>query len=144
MANGQKRKPGRMSKVERAIVAEVIRVEPELPRARQVALAVALNKPTDTIANEIDNARSKLQSHADKYVDLHLDAAMSALANGDFDVARKGASWALENISATDSDGKTHRIVDKQVSSANDHAPKVQIGIAIGGLPKANLARSVD
>lgn len=133
MANGEKRRPGRLSKLERAIVGEVVNSEPDLSPTRQVALALALNKPTDTVTRAVKQARATFEANADKYVALHLDTAMSALADREYDVARKAAEFAIEKVSHVDDEGKSHRIVDAVVSTTN--VPKIQIGIALGGLP---------
>lgn len=95
--------------------------------------AIMLNRTPETIAKAIDEARARLADQALEYVDIHMSSTRNALADRDHDVARKAAEWALEHISAKDTDGKQHRIID--VAESSSTAPRIQIGIALGGLP---------
>jgi hypothetical protein len=67
-------------------------------------------------------------------VQAHKDTVRAALASEQFDVARKGAEWAIEHISSRDADGKVERIVERVESEST--TPRIQIGIALGGIPR--------
>lgn len=128
------RRRGKLSQVEKAIVAEVVHDSPfkQLGEKQIDALAVTLRRNPEAIISAIANARETLQLSARPYVDIHRKAVEGALAAGDFDVARKGAMEMVDKISARNADGKVERIVEKV--EAESTAPRVQIGIMLGGL----------
>jgi hypothetical protein len=127
-------KRGPLSRVESAIVAEIVENTPTkaLSEVQTTALAIALDRKPSAIADVIKIARERLQENAGKYVDLHIDAAMQALATNEVDVARKAAEWAIEKISARSEDGSRVSIVDTNVNESS--GPKIMIGIALGGM----------
>ena len=106
------------------------------------ALATIEDTTRAGLAQSIRQARGSLQSQAPEYVRIHLAACKQALAQRDPDVARKGAAWAMENLSATSADGMVERIVDMPTQALD--APRIHIGIALGGLPTPALAKPID
>ena len=134
-AREKSRRRGKLSRIEKIMVGEIIKDAPnDQPSDKQIeATAVALRRSPETIRSTIAAAREKLQANALRYVDLHNDALMQAMMCNDTDVARKGAQWAIENISSRDADGKVERIVEK--TEASSTLPSIRIGIALGGLP---------
>ena len=131
----KRRRAGPVSATEKLIIAEVVKDAPlSTPNEKQIdALSITLRRSPEVIKSIVVAAREKFQANSLHYVDLHNDAVQQALAGQDFDVARKGAEWAIERISARDADGKIERIVDKVESESS--APRIQIGIQLGGLP---------
>lgn len=130
------RRKGQLTKVERLIVGEVVASAPtkSLSEVQTQALAITLNRNPDTIKEIIISAREKLQANAEHYVDVHRLAADQALAQGDIDVARKAAEWAISKISKRDDDGTVHRIVEVDDATNSNSGPRVMIGIALGGM----------
>jgi hypothetical protein len=118
------------------IIGEVVQAAPfNMPSDKQIAAtAIALNRNESTIKSIVVEARELLQSNALSYVQAHKDTVRAALASEQFDVARKGAEWAIEHISSRDADGKVERIVERVESEST--TPRIQIGIALGGIPR--------
>lgn len=135
------RKPGRLSKVEKSIVAEIVEnTDLSIPQVH--ALAVTLDRPVDTIRAQIESARAELQANAKNYAQAHKKVVDTALESDDpkaLEVARRASQWALEKISHKDADGKQTRVIDVETNAASD-APRIQIGIALGGLPLQHKA----
>ena len=135
------RKRGKLTSAEIATVALVVKDAPlNTPDARAIDLtARLLQRDENTIRSAIQQARAKLQARATEYVDLHFESAKQALKDGEPDVARKASEWAISNISATDSAGKSERIIEKPTSGSD--MPVIQIGVALGGLPHGRLGQ---
>lgn len=110
-----------------------------LTRAQSQAIAEIVLDNKFVLAQSVRVAREKLQARAGDYVDKHMAAVDLALASGDADVARKGAWEAIEKISARTADGQVERIVDAAESNGPS-GPRIQIGIALGGLPAPGVA----
>jgi hypothetical protein len=113
------------------------------PNDQQIeALAIAMRRPVETVAVAVESsiaaARRKLQDRAEEYVDLHMEASRLAIAMGEVGEARKAAEWGMTNISGKTSAGDSERIVEKVTTDSD--APRIQIGINLGGLP-ASIAR---
>lgn len=134
------RRRGQLTKVEKLIVGEVVASSPSgsLSEVQTQALAIALDRKPDTIKEIVISAREKFQSQALEYVDLHKLATWQALAQGDVDVARKAAEFAIEKVSHRDDKGKVTRIIDVSENAASK-LPTLQIGIALGGMPRKSL-----
>lgn len=129
---------GRLSKVEKSIIAHLVQDTPgEVSRDQVQSTALMLRRNPRTVAQAIAEAREKLQEHASRYVEIHLEAAERALASGDHDVARKAAAWAMERISSRDESGKVERVIEPASQSERD-VPRIQIGIALGGMPRSS------
>ena len=122
-------------------VATQIPVDLATPQKLIDSTAIVLNRDPRVVASWIAEARQELQRNARLYVDSHVQSVVGALADKDYDVARKGAEWAIEHISARDSDGRVERIVEVQDASAA--LPTIQIGIALGGLPPARTHQAL-
>ena len=73
-------------------------------------------------------AREQFRLNAMTYTQIHLRAVENALAERDYDTARKGSEWALERISEGG-----ERLIDKEEKGQRDQ--KVMIGIQLGGIP---------
>lgn len=128
------RKSGPLTPSEKFVIAEIVRDTPgDLDTQQLNATAIVLARSPQTIASHVIVAREKLQQNAARYVDIHMDSVEQALVQGDVDVARKGSEWAMTNISAKDARGKAERIVDAPVAEST--APRIAIGINLGGLP---------
>jgi hypothetical protein len=63
-----------------------------------------------------------------------------ALETDDPDVARKAAEFMIDKVSARRADGKVERLIEAPASEPN--GPRIQIGIALGGVPAAVTART--
>lgn len=127
------RRKGRLSDDEKSIIDAIIitnqgNIEPSLAKAT----GLILNRDAQTTAHAMAKAREKFAANASNYVDIHKAAVDLALANDDPDVARKGAEWAIEHMSARHSDGKVERIIE--AAATQDTQPKIMIGINLGGL----------
>jgi hypothetical protein len=93
----------------------------------------------------VQRAREALQAKAEMYVELHAKAAQKAAQRGNSNPAQ----WALEHISALDSDGKEIRVVssgvDRQVIEGGNRAPTINIGwIGSPGGAKSSTERIID
>ena len=147
IANQPQRKRGKrrgpVTAREKLIIAEIVNDAPaQLVSPKQIEqTAGLLRRDEKTIIGVIAQARERLQARAETYVDLHLAATQGAIADGDFDTARKGAMEMIEKISARDSDGKVERIVEVAESQSSS-GPRVMIGIALGGMKVRSDASS--
>lgn len=129
------RNRGRVTKAEHAIVQSMVDQLPQTraPLPAQVnAIAAAIGRKPSTVRSMIEIARDKFQSRAEEYVDKHMLAIDKALALGEVGEARKGAEFAIERLAGKDASGKSIRIIEK--SSDDSSAPKINIGINLGGL----------
>lgn len=97
--------------------------------------AAMLKRSKAAIKNHVSKAKEQLQRNATRYVDIHLEAAETALQNGDTDTARKAAEFALKHITASDDEG-TVSIIDAPQAAAAPTGPSIRIGIALGGMRK--------
>ena len=139
---GKRRRRGRLSRRERNVLTLAVAQAPAgiLAPEQMSVLAREMGRAPGAIATVVRAAREHLQANAEKYVSIHLQAAERGLKEGDkgLEVARKASEFAIERISAADEKGETVRIVDVSQASAG---PRVQIGIALGGLPARVTAR---
>jgi len=130
---------GAITQTEKELVAAVVMDQPREMSVVQVnSLAKALRRSREQMRELVENARDNFVCRAERYVDIHLETAEAALANGDaksLEVASRSAQWAMENMA---SDGV--RIVDKPTKE--DTSPKVYVGIKIGGLNEAPVVVS--
>lgn len=127
------RKPGKLTDAERSTIAGIVNAQAIISTDQVQALAIGMNRSIDTIKRAIVNARLTLQQNAQAYVDLHLQTAQSALADRDYDTARKASEYAIDRIAARDENGSIERIVDHAIETPQ--APRVHIGIALAGIP---------
>lgn len=132
-----RRKGGMPNKSEQTIIDHIAKQpEHQVTPAILESAAIIVHKSPETLARHVIAARQRLTEHAEKYVDLHMQSADAALANGEYGEARKAAEWALEKISVG-----SRRIVDAP-STAQSTAPVIRIGIALGGI--SNNSRPAD
>lgn len=125
------RKHGKVTKEEKAIVAEIVASQDGVVSSEQVTgLALTLNRTTEAIKTAIKEAQDKFLGRADRYLDLHLEAVEKAVGTNDpkgLDAAIKGSQWAIEHMSK---DGQS--IVEKKNTESS--GVKVLIGVQVGGL----------
>jgi hypothetical protein len=135
------RKAGRLTDSEKSIITNIIAESPgDITPAQTEALAITMRREPDTIADAVAAARVKLQENLGRYVDIHREAAELALATDDPDVARKASEFMITHVSARRKDGKVERLIEAPASEPN--GPRIQIGIALGGVPAAVTART--
>jgi hypothetical protein len=135
-AKAQRKANARTAKPLTADIVETVETAIATRKRRDVVDVLAdkaLASLADTSAEGVRQARRKLQSRASEYVDLHLQACKVALREGEPGEARKGAEAMIDRITALAADGTVERIVDKP--AAISELPRIQIGIALGGLP---------
>jgi hypothetical protein len=132
------RKTGRPSKLDKALVAQVVSAEVVAPvSTKQITgLAVTLGRSRASIKKMIEDARENFVESAGDYVAIHKEATMSALARGDDEVAAKAAQWAMTNMSFEGA-----RIVDKAASEPA--GTKIMIGVRFAESLKGNPAIGV-
>jgi hypothetical protein len=132
---------GRLTATEKSIITGLIADTPgDITPTQVESLAITLRREPDTIADAVAAARVKLQENLGRYVDIHREAAELALQTDDPDVARKAAEFMIEKVSARRRDGKVERLIEAAASEPN--GPRIQIGIALGGVPAAVTART--
>ncbi len=127
------KRPGKPSKVDKALVAQVVSVAAATTpvSSKQITgLAVTLGRSRATIKKMVEDAREKFVEAAGDYVDIHKEATIKALADGDNETAAKAAQWAITNLSF---DGA--RIVERPTTEPT--GTKIQIGVKIGGMNPA-------
>lgn len=104
---------------------------------------MAYDKATAKFFSKVYQAREALRDKADKILEEYLDVAVQAKEAGDYETAMKTLQWLLEHMPA-DEGGKA--LVDtsidkqKQIDKSGPTGPAIQIGIAIGGVGKAQKA----
>lgn len=117
-------------------MAHIVHDSPAEVTPRQVtALAQTLRRSPAVIKQLIEEARDTFNADALDYAKMHKETVIKALASEDpkaLEVARKGAAWALTNISH---EGK--RVVDKP--DTGPKAGQVLIGIRIGGIKQETV-----
>jgi hypothetical protein len=122
---------GAPTATEKEVVAALVMDHPaELAPSQVNALAKAMRRPREVVKQLVDDAKENFVSKAERYVDIHMAATEAGLSLGDakgLEQARKGAEWALTNISM---DGS--RVVDRP--DEGGHANKIMIGIQMGGM----------
>jgi hypothetical protein len=121
-----------VSLIEREMVARFVMDQDQpITPVQERAMARMLRRPADVVKDLIQEARVTFATRAPRYVDIHLHATEQALALKSakgFEVARRGAEWAIERIAA---DGA--RVID-QPNAAASSGPRINIGIAVGGI----------
>jgi len=131
-----KRKHGKLSERDHHIISELVQTQPHELSLEQIAsTATLLRRSPDQVAHAIVEARERLQMNAGRYVEIHREVAEAALKDGSdkaLDVARKASEYAIQHLSARDGKGKLERIVEAEQQMSD--APRVQIGIALGGI----------
>lgn len=148
-----KRKPSRKragapSKQEREMAKALVKDTPHTVTLDQTkALAKLFNRPVSTVKSMLTKARESLAADAQTYVDTHRQvvehAALIGIATENpkaLDVARKGAAWAIANIS-----GEGKRLVEKQESGPQ--GLRVMVGVKLSGVsgqPETVIAINED
>jgi hypothetical protein len=127
----RRKRSGPVTTTEKQTVAALVLDQPaEIGPAEVNALAKAMRRPREVVKQLVDDAKENFVSKAERYVDIHMAATEAGLSLGDakgLEQARKGAEWALTNISM---DGS--RVVDRP--DEGGHANKIMIGIQMGGM----------
>ncbi len=127
------KKTGAPSKMDKALVAQVVSVEAQtMPVSTEqiTALTKVLSRSRASIKKMVEEAREEFVESAGEYVQIHKEATIKALADGDNETAAKAAQWAMTNMSF---DGA--RIVDKP--TVEPTGTKIMIGLKLGGLNPA-------
>lgn len=128
---------GQVSTREKSVIDGIVAEnDGQVSRDQLDATAIVLRRDPSTIARYIEIAKEKLQSRAERYVDIHLEATEKALASDDpraIGEARKGAMEMISSLSAKDRQGKSVRLIDRDDHESS--GPKIAIGINLGGLP---------
>ena len=136
LAARHRHKTGPLAAQDQRVISELVKTQTHELSVEQISsAAMLLRRSPDQIAHAIMDAREKLQMNAGRYVEIHREVAERALIDGSdkaLDVARKASEYAIQHISARDGKGKLERIVEAEQSAAE--APRVQIGIALGGI----------
>lgn len=143
----KRKRPRRLGKLAQSEKKIIDGVALDNPNDKQIeALAITLRRPVETVAIAVESsialARKKLQDRAEEYVDLHMEASRLAIAMGEVGEARKAAEWGMTNISGKTPAGDSERIVEKLTTDSD--APRIQIGINLGGLPTSLARRDHD
>lgn len=95
------------------------------------ALARITGATKDVLTEIIDQARERFSGAAVDYVNLHKEATVLAVANGDaksLDVATRASQWAIEKLSH-----KGGRVIEAPAKVVGDGSTKILIGISLGG-----------
>lgn len=122
------KRAGQTTKAERAIVKALVKDSPsEITPIKTQQLAKVFNRSVSTVKKMLQKAREDFTADASFYVDAHRSSVEGALATFDFDVARKGAAWAIQNLS-----GEGKRIVDK--AEAGPSGVRIMVGVRLGGV----------
>lgn len=127
------KRAGAATKAEKAIVRAVVQDSPtEVTPSQTMALAKMFNRSHGAVKSLVNQARQNFIADAEFYVDAHRTAVEGAIATLDFDVARKGAAWAIEHVS-----GEGKRIVDKPESGPS--GVRIMVGVRIGGVEQKDV-----
>jgi hypothetical protein len=125
------KRQGGVTDVERQTIKALVLDQPtEITPVQIKALATGLRRTPEAIKALIAEAREDFAAAAIEYVDIHKQAVMAALANGDsksLEVARKGAAWAMTNIAA-----EGERVVERPDNGPQGN--RIIIGVQIGGI----------
>ena len=100
------------------------------------ALAKVMRRSPEVVQGLIVNAREKFLGSASRYVEIHMSAVESALADGSaaaLEQAIKGSQWAIENLAA-----EGQRIVDKPEKNSGAGV-KIMVGVKVGGLNEVKV-----
>lgn len=142
------KRPGKTTKDEKEVIKAVVRqTGGDVPLDKTMALAKVFNRPVSTIKKQIQTAKENLAADAGFYVDAHRDVVETALEVGKatfndklLETARKGAAWAIENIS-----GEGKRLVEKQESGPQ--GTRIMIGVRLSNMtaqPQSVIDVSAD
>ena len=135
------KKPGAPSKQDKAVVAEVVSVAAVLAtkvsEPQITALTKVLARSRASIKKMVEDARENFVESAGDYVEIHKEATINALADGDNETAAKAAQWAITNLSY---DGA--RIIDKP--TAEPSGSRIFIGVKLGGKNEVAVGTKAD
>jgi hypothetical protein len=100
------------------------------------------------IGAKVARARALLQSQAEEYVRLHMNATKKALEDGSISTAIDASQWALKHMQDTDESGKTVRVIERDVDAQADQqgvasGVTVNFGVALGGMPQQKALPAV-
>lgn len=130
------RREGPVTQAEKDLIAKVVSDSPrELKQGQINGLAQALRRSRETIKALVEEARDTFVERSKRYVDIHMEAAEKALADGSakaLEQAVKASQWAMENLSAEGA-----RIIDRPTDQAGGH--KILIGIKVGGVSETSV-----
>jgi phage terminase small subunit len=96
------------------------------------------------IFSRVSAAREALRNRAEELINEYIDVAKQAKATGDYESAYKALQWLIEHLPK---DENNERVVDRsadkddvQQKQIGDTMPRIQIGIALGGVTKRTQA----
>jgi hypothetical protein len=94
--------------------------------------------------SKVSAAREILKNRAEELINEYIDIAKQAKAAGDYESAYKALQWLIEHAPRDeDGSGVVDRSPDKDVQAPKQiegGGPRIQIGIALGGVTKAQNA----
>lgn len=120
----------RITKTEKALIAQAVAVNPTMTRKEVTALAKTMRRSPQTIQREIEAARGAFMGSAGEWVEKHKAATFKAL-DGDpdskgFSEALRQAQWAITQMA----EGGV-RITEKDAEG--NTGTKIMIGVKVGG-----------
>jgi hypothetical protein len=125
---------GPLTQAEKNVVAMALMESPHAPGPPEInALAKGLRRKPDEIRSMMEEAREQFAVNAKSYVKKHLEVVTKAAECDDpkgWDVAQKGAAWAIEHMSA-----EGVRITEKE-KAPEPKGATLMIGFNIGGIRK--------
>lgn len=122
------KRDGGITQAEQSLIEQFIADQPRAVSDEQIkSLSKLLRRKPSTVRACIERARERFAEVAEGYVEVHQLATEGALNRHDYDTAAKHAEWALEHLSH-----EGQRVIDKD--KAETHAPKILIGVNLGGM----------
>lgn len=125
---------GSPTRTTKELIAKFVADSPRAISPAQITALATLTRHTPkTIKGLIEKARDTFLSNAEFYVTAHQKSTEQAFVRGDFEVAQKGAQWAMERLSA-----EGVRIIEKAPASGMS-GTRVLVGIRLGGVDPKQL-----
>lgn len=93
------------------------------------AISTAIRLAPETARIAIVKAQEVFFSHAEEYVDLHLNCTRAAYNAGEFGLAANLAQWALLHLG-----NRTTRLIEEAEEGDGKGLPRVMIGVKVGGM----------
>lgn len=95
-----------------------------------------MSQPRDYFP-KVKEAREVLKTKAEEILTLYLENAKEAKVSGEHDTVMRSLQWLMEHMPADDTGERMlDNSVDKQAKQERPSGPMVQIGFALGGMPK--------
>lgn len=96
------------------------------------------------VFSKVSAAREVLRNRAEELINEYIDIAKQAKAAGDYESAYKALQWLIEHAPRDEAGTSiVDRSPDKEAApqkTIGDGGPKIQIGIALGGVTQAQKA----